>query len=313
MEHYRQRLLLSASPETVYQALATQRGLRGWWTEDCDAGAEVGQRASFRFGRHHKAMRIEALVPGREVRWHCVEAHLEVPGLARPDEWVGTQIVFNLSAHGAAGTALDFEHIGLTPELGCYGLCQEGWQQYLASLQVLVETGRGAPYVPAAAACGSNAAAASCVTDRIERQVHIQAPRSRVWRAISNAEEYGRWFGANLQGQVFAPGQRARGPITIAGYEHVMFDVIVERVEPEQLLAFRWHPYAVDAAVDYSKEERTLVTFTLHDAGGGTLLKVVESGFDKVPPGRRMEAFRMNSGGWEGQLRNIERHLTSQP
>lgn len=148
-------------------------------------------------------------------------------------------------------------------------------------------------------------------TDRIERSIHIQAPRSRVWRALSNAEEYGNWFGADLKGQTFAPGQRVRGPITIAGYEHVQFDVVVERLEPEKLMAYRWHPYAVDPAVDYSKEQRTLVTFTLEDAGGGTLLKVVESGFDNVPPDRRLEAFRMNSGGWEAQLRNIQRHATA--
>lgn len=148
-------------------------------------------------------------------------------------------------------------------------------------------------------------------TDRIERSIQIAAPRSRVWRSLANAEEFGNWFGANLKGQPFAPGQPARGPITIAGFEHILFDAIVERIEPEQLLSFRWHPYAIDAAVDYSKEERTLVTFTLQDSAGGTLLTVVESGFDKVPPGRRLEALRMNTRGWEAQLRNIQRHATT--
>jgi uncharacterized protein YndB with AHSA1/START domain len=85
-------------------------------------------------------------------------------------------------------------------------------------------------------------------------------------------------------------------------------------MEPENVFAYRWHPYAVDPKADYSQEEPTLVTFTLEDApGGGTLLKVVESGFDKVPPGRRMEAFRMNSRGWEGQMDNIVRHLARKP
>lgn len=148
-------------------------------------------------------------------------------------------------------------------------------------------------------------------TDRIERSIHIKAPRSRVWRAISHAGEFGEWFGARLAGGHFAPGQRVRGPITISGFEHVMFDVLVERVEPETLMTLRWHPYAVDPAVDYEKEERTLITFTLEEADGGTLLNVVESGFDKVPASRRAEAFRMNSGGWEAQLKNIERHATA--
>jgi len=146
-------------------------------------------------------------------------------------------------------------------------------------------------------------------TDRIERSILIDAPRDRVWRALSNAEEFGTWFGANLKGQAFTAGQRARGNITHPGYEHIMFDVLVERVEPQQLLSYRWHPYAVDPAVDYTQEEPTLVTFTLADApGNGTLLTVVESGFDKVPPHRRLEAFRMNSGGWEAQMENIKRH-----
>lgn len=147
-------------------------------------------------------------------------------------------------------------------------------------------------------------------TDRIERNVVIKAPRERVWRALSNAEEFGTWFGADLKGQTFAPGQRVRGRITHPGYEHVYFDVVVERMEPPALLSYRWHPYAVDPAVDYASEPPTLVTFTLADApGSGTLLTVVESGFDQVPQHRRMEAFRMNSMGWEAQMRNVARHV----
>ena len=145
-------------------------------------------------------------------------------------------------------------------------------------------------------------------TDRIERKIVIKAPRSRVWRALTSAEEFGGWFGAALQGQVFAAGQRTQAQITIPGYTHVMFDVMIERVEPERLMSWRWHPYSVDPAIDYSKEPRTLVVFELKEVEGGTLLSVVESGFDQVPPARRLEAFRMNSGGWEDQLANIRKH-----
>ena len=149
----------------------------------------------------------------------------------------------------------------------------------------------------------------SSSTDRIERQVVLKAPRSRVWRALSNAEEFGTWFGVALKGKAFAAGQRTRGQIAIPGYEHIVFDVLVERVEPERLLSFRWHPYPADPSVDYSKETPTLVVFELEEAAGGTLLRVVESGFDKIPAARRMEAFRMNSAGWDGQLKNITKHL----
>jgi uncharacterized protein YndB with AHSA1/START domain len=147
-------------------------------------------------------------------------------------------------------------------------------------------------------------------TDRIERSVLIHAPRERVWRALADAEQFGTWFGADLKGQTFAPGQNARGHITYPGYEHIFFEAVVERIDSPDLLSFRWHPYAVDAAIDYSGEERTLVTFTLSDAADdGTLLTVVESGFDKLPPHRRLEAYRMNSGGWDAQMENVRQHV----
>jgi uncharacterized protein YndB with AHSA1/START domain len=146
-------------------------------------------------------------------------------------------------------------------------------------------------------------------TDRIEREILLQAPRSRVWRAISDAEEFGDWFGVALKGKTFAVGQPVRGQITYPGYEHLVFEIVIERIEPERLLSFHWHPYAVKPDVDYSAELPTLVEFELTDAGGGTLLRLVESGFDKIPPARRLEAFRMNSGGWDQQMRNIEQHV----
>ncbi len=148
-------------------------------------------------------------------------------------------------------------------------------------------------------------------TDRIEKSMLLKAPVARVWNALTNAEEFGNWFGAKLKGQSFAVGQRVLGPISICGFEHVMFDVIVERMEPQTVFSFHWHPYAVDPAIDYAKETPTLVEFKLKEAEGGTLLNVVESGFDKIPPSRRDLAFRMNNGGWDGQLRNIEKYVTT--
>lgn len=148
-------------------------------------------------------------------------------------------------------------------------------------------------------------------TDRIERKVLLKAPRARVWRALANAEEFGSWFGVDLQGKSFAAGQRTRGQITNPGYEYLVFEIWIERVEPERLLSWRWHPAAVEQGVDYSSEPTTLVTFELQDADGGTLLSVVESGFDKVPPDRRLGAFRMNSAGWDEQMKAIEKHVAA--
>ncbi len=148
-------------------------------------------------------------------------------------------------------------------------------------------------------------------TDRIEREILLKAPLARVWQALSNAEEFGQWFGVALAGQTFAAGEMVRGKITGEGCGHAdaLFEALIVEVTPPNRFAFRWHPYAVDPAIDYTKEESTLVVFDLTTIEGGTLLKVVESGFDKVPATRRAEAFRMNGHGWEGQLQNIGRYV----
>ena len=145
-------------------------------------------------------------------------------------------------------------------------------------------------------------------SDRIEKQVLLRAPKSRVWRALTDAEEFGAWFRVKLEGQ-FAVGQRIRGKITYPGYEHLTMDATVERMDQEKLFSFRWHPGAVDPNVDYLKEPSTLVEFRLEEAKGGTLLTVVESGFDRLPPERREEAFRGNERGWAIQMENIKRHV----
>jgi uncharacterized protein YndB with AHSA1/START domain len=145
-------------------------------------------------------------------------------------------------------------------------------------------------------------------TDRIEKAILLRRPKSRVWRALTDAKEFGAWFGVNLEG-AFAVGKPIRGKITYPGYEHVTMEVTVERMDAEKLFSYRWHPYAIDPKVDYSSEPTTLVEFRLEDAAGGTRLTIVESGFDRIPIARRDEAFRMNSGGWDGQLKNIERHV----
>jgi len=149
-------------------------------------------------------------------------------------------------------------------------------------------------------------------TDRIEKQILLSAPRSRVWRALSNAEEFGKWFGVNLSGKQFVAGQSVQGHITYPGYEHLVMDVHVERVEPEHHLSWRWHPAAIDITVDYTPEPTTLVVFELSEVESGTLLRVVESGFDQLPLARRAEAFRLNDGGWAQQMGNIERYVAEE-
>ena len=151
MEHYRQSLVLAAPAETVYAALTEARGLRGWWTDDCEVESHVGGQLRLRFGPHAKTLRITHQQPGRELRWLCTAAHLAFAEFHRRDEWVGTEMVFRLHPQPNGHTRLDFEHIGLVPTFECYGLCSEGWQHFLASLQQYVATGRGTPYQTPAA------------------------------------------------------------------------------------------------------------------------------------------------------------------
>lgn len=147
-------------------------------------------------------------------------------------------------------------------------------------------------------------------TDRIEKSVELKAPPPRVWRALTDHEEFGAWFGVKLEGP-FVPGQITRGRITHPGYEHLVMEVTVREMAPPRLFSFQWHPYAVDPEVDYSQERPTLVEFRLQETAAGTLLTVTESGFDAIPAARRAEAFRMNSSGWTAQMENIERHVSS--
>ena len=148
--------------------------------------------------------------------------------------------------------------------------------------------------------------------NQIEKRIEINAPVSRVWRALTDYREFGEWFRVKLEGP-FVPGQASSGQITHPGYEHVVFQVVVQKMEPEHLFSYTWRPFAIDPKVDYSNETPTLVEFRLEKAPGGTLLLLTESGFDHVPSGRRAEAFRMNDGGWTQQMKNIETYVLQNP
>ncbi len=144
--------------------------------------------------------------------------------------------------------------------------------------------------------------------DRIEQTIQLDSPPSRVWRALTDSAEFGKWFGATLEGP-FRTGATTKGDLGACGHPDLTIDLQIEKMEPEKTFSFRWHPYAIDPKADYSKEPRTLVEFTLKPAGGGTLLTVVESGFDAIPTERRAKAFEMNTKGWVGQIENIRKYL----
>ena len=156
-------------------------------------------------------------------------------------------------------------------------------------------------------------------TDRIEKSILLRAPRQRVWRALTDSTEFGSWFGMKLDGP-FTPGASLQAvivPTTVdeevakaqREYEGWPFEIQVERMEPERLFSFRWHPYAVEPGVDYPAEPTTLVEFTLEEVADGILVTVVESGFDRIPLARRAKAFEANEGGWAIQVKMLEKHL----
>lgn len=155
--------------------------------------------------------------------------------------------------------------------------------------------------------------------DRIEKHVTLNAPLLRVWQAISEAREFGAWFGVAFDGP-FVAGMRVTGRITPTTVDPAVaalqephtgkpFDITIDRIEPPRLFAFRWHPFAIDPLVDYASEPTTLVTFELSEVEGGTHLVISESGFDRIPLERRAAAFTANEGGWSHQARLIERYL----
>lgn len=146
------------------------------------------------------------------------------------------------------------------------------------------------------------------MSDRIEKQIEMAAPVAKVWAALTDHTQFREWFCLDVQAP-FKVGEKTSAMFTVPGYEHVRCVFTVERIEPQRLFSYSWHPFAVEPGVDYTDETPTLVEFTLSPSDTGTRLVVSESGFDRVPERRRLEAYRMNTKGWEIQLGNIQRYV----
>jgi uncharacterized protein YndB with AHSA1/START domain len=155
------------------------------------------------------------------------------------------------------------------------------------------------------------------MNDTIRKQVVLRAPQARVWKAISDSQAFGTWFGMTVEGP-FVQGKTVKGKIAktqvdpeVAKHQEpyvgMACDLMIERVEPQSCLAFRWHPGAdPDTSPD---APTTLVTFELAEVAAGTQLTITESGFDRIPIEKRAKAFADNDGGWEAQLRLIAKYL----
>ena len=148
--------------------------------------------------------------------------------------------------------------------------------------------------------------------NRIEKRIELDASVARVWKVLTDYREFGEWFRVRIDGP-FKTGEVSRGHVTYPGYEHLKWEATIKAIDPERYFAFTWHPYAVDPKVDYTGEPPTLVEFMLDPTANGALLTVTESGFDKIPFARAIEAFRMNETGWEIQMKNIAAYITKKP
>ncbi|MEK6553933.1 MAG: SRPBCC family protein [Bdellovibrionota bacterium] len=141
----------------------------------------------------------------------------------------------------------------------------------------------------------------------IERQIEIKAPVAKVWKALTDSQQFGQWFKAKCESE-FVAGKTTKAKNTSKGFEMDM-QFHIKEIKPQTYFSYAWTPFPMDRTFDYSKEEPTLVEFFLEPSGAGTLVKVKESGFNKITASRRAEAFKMHSGGWEAQLQNIEKFL----
>lgn len=147
-------------------------------------------------------------------------------------------------------------------------------------------------------------------TDQIVEKIEIKAPVTKVWNALTDHRKFGKWFRVEIDGP-FVVGEVSLGQMTVPGFEHFRWEAVIQKMEPESLFSYTWHPYA-DPSLDLTEEPATLVEFRLSKSPTGTLLTVTESGFDKLPEGkRRIEAYRMNSQGWIGQGANLKRYVES--
>jgi uncharacterized protein YndB with AHSA1/START domain len=297
--------VFAASRDRVWRAITDAKKMPQWFFESIrEFRPEPGFTTKFTVtneGRDYvHVWRVRESTPRERMTWDWT--YEGVPG--------ASVVVWELE-ETPQGTKLRLTHGGIHtfPESDpsfTRESCQGGWEHFLDRLKGFLE-------------------------NRIEKEVTLRAPVSRVWRALTDPREFAQWFGVKLQGE-FAPGKTVLGtfdqrmneaaimsyqesvgltPSKVKMPEKNAVFCTVERLEPERYFSFRWIPYGIDAEADPANEPTTLVEFFLEKIAEGTKLDIVESGFEHVPSHRRERAFRMNDGGWTAQAKNIRDYVES--
>ncbi len=134
----------------------------------------------------------------------------------------------------------------------------------------------------------------------IRQQVVLKAPREKVWEAISTPEGWNGWFGENAQG-----GFQLGDTMILDG---ISYAVVVEMEAPSRF-AYKWHPGEECAVDKYPESEMTTVRFLLEDHPEGTLLTLIETGFENIPEERRARCVTLNTDGWRWELGELQAYL----
>lgn len=135
------RVGINATPDKVYEALSTIKGISGWWTKETTGTSEVGKSIFVKFyslqGNEIGGMTMEVknLEPEKEVRWKFTDG---------PQEWIGTEAVFKLHQEENY-TIVMFSHLNWAEEVEFKAHCSMKWAIFMLSLKQLVETGKGKP------------------------------------------------------------------------------------------------------------------------------------------------------------------------
>ncbi|WP_353145369.1 SRPBCC domain-containing protein [Chryseobacterium sp.] len=146
MDHYSSTLEIKATTDKVYEALTRKIPL--WWSEMFEGSSEqTNDIFTIRFGDSiYKTMRVKEAIPNSRICWHVEDSRIAIPSLKNQTEWIGTAIVWEMKQNENS-SLLQLTHIGLQPSIECYEICSDGWKQFINSLKVFLETGKGNPYL----------------------------------------------------------------------------------------------------------------------------------------------------------------------